>query len=478
VPDKGRLKLRYSAPIGTATKFAVPATTGGRVYVANRSGLVYGFGRPSTIALAGTPTDFGTVAVKASATKQVRVTAKRTVKLTKIKTGSPFTVGKVTLPVTLKAGATLTVPVTYRPTSPGSDSDALAFVTTTGTFAFDLHGTGTKDGLLADPSTLDFGEVPSGGVVKLDATITNTGSTRTTITRATGPKAPFSTDALPRTGTRLEPGGSVSVPIAFEPTAAGAFKGALVVRSSTGEVSLFITGTSVKGAAQLTIKPSTLQFGPVQVGKRVTKTFDVQNTGNLLLTLTKAAPPTAPFQVPDPVSEGQQIEPGDVIHQSVTFAPTKGGAFEGTYSITGNDGKGAHLVTVRGTAVTEPAAGAIRGLGKCVDVRKGKTKNGTAVQLYTCNQTDAQTWVQDGTTFRALGKCLDVKKSGTKNRTKVQLWACNGSAAQDWTVGADSSLVNRNSGRCLDIPHGRSKKRVQLQIYRCNGSDAQRWALG
>ena len=45
------------------------------------------------------------VAVKASVTKQVTVTAKRTVKLTKIKTDAPFTAGKVTLPVTLKAGA-------------------------------------------------------------------------------------------------------------------------------------------------------------------------------------------------------------------------------------------------------------------------------------------------------------------------------------------------------------------------------------
>ena len=477
VPNKGRLKLRYSAPIGTATKFAVPATTNGRVYVANRSGQVYGFGRPSTIALASSPTDFGTVAVKASVTKQVRVTAKRTVRLTKVRTSSPFTVGKVKLPVTLEAGASLTVPVTYRPTSPEPDSGALAFVTTTGTFAFDLHGAGTKDGLLSDPSTLDFGEVPSGGVVRLDATITNSGSTRTTITGATGPKGPFSTDALPRTGTRLEAGSSVSVPIAFEPTAAGRFKGTLVVRSSTGDVTLPITGTSVKGAAQLTIEPAALQFGQVQVGKSVTKTFDIKNTGNLLLTLTKAAPPTAPFQVPDPVSEGQQVEPGDVIHQSVSFTPTKVGGFEGTYSITGNDGKGAHLVTVRGTAVTTPDGGAITGLGKCVDVRKGKKKNGTAVQLYTCNQSDAQTWVQDGSTFRALGKCLDVKKSGTKNKTKVQLWGCNGTAAQDWTVGENSSLVNSRSGRCLDIPHGRSKKGVQLQIYRCNGSDAQRWSL-
>jgi hypothetical protein len=477
VPSKGRLALRYSAPIGTATKFAVPATTNGRVYVANRSGSVYGFGRPTTIALAGTPTDFGMVAVKASVTKQVTVTAKRKVKITKIKTDAPFKIGKVKLPVTLKAGHSITVPVTYRPKSPDSDSGAIAFATTTGTFAFDLHGVGTEDGLLSDPSTLAFGQVPVGGKVTLDASITNSGATTTTIEGATKPTGPFSTDALPKTGTKLEAGSSVSVPVSFEPTAAGKFSTTLVVRSSTGNVTVPVTGTSIKGNAQLTIKPGTLQFGSVQVGKSVTKSFDVSNTGNLLLTLTKAAPPTAPFVVPDPISEGQQLEPGDVIHQSVTFTPTKEGTFDGTYSITGNDGQGAHLVTVHGTAVTQPVTHAIVGLGKCVDVRGAKTKNGTAVQLYTCNQGAAQTWERSGTTFQALGKCLDVKSSGTKNKTKVQLWGCNGSTAQDWTAGEQGSLVNAGSGRCLDIPKGISKKRVQLQIYDCNGSDAQRWSL-
>ncbi|SEQ82602.1 choice-of-anchor D domain-containing protein [Microlunatus flavus] len=478
VPVKGRLKLRYSAPIGTATKFAVPATTGGRVYVANRSGQVYGFGRPSTTALASTPTDFGMVAVKKSVTKQVTVTAKRKVKLTKIKTKAPFSTGKVKLPVTLKAGRSLTVPVTYRPKAAGSDSGALAFVTTTGTFAFDLHGAGTKDGLLSDPSTLDFGEVPSGGTVTLDASITNSGSTSTTITGATRPKAPFSTDALTATGTTLEAGGSVSVPITFEPSRAGTFKSTLVVRSSTGDVSLPIEGTSVTGVSRLNITPGAVQFGSVPLGTTATKTFDITNTGNLLLTLTKAAPPTAPFQVPDPVSEGQQIEPGDVIHQSVTFRPTRVGSFDGTYSITGNDGKGAHLISVHGTAVAQPVSHAITGMGKCVDVRKSRTKNGTAVQLYTCNQTKAQAWAHDGTTFRSLGKCLDVKKSGTKNKTKVQLWGCNGTDAQDWTIGENGSLVNAGSGRCLDIPHSAAKNKVQLQIYACNGSEAQRWSFG
>ena len=38
LPVNGRLNLRYSAPIGIATKFATPATDGDRVYVGTRDG--------------------------------------------------------------------------------------------------------------------------------------------------------------------------------------------------------------------------------------------------------------------------------------------------------------------------------------------------------------------------------------------------------------------------------------------------------
>lgn len=50
VPVNGSLHLLFFYPIGTATKFAVPATSGGRVYVGNRDGVVYGFGLTTHLA--------------------------------------------------------------------------------------------------------------------------------------------------------------------------------------------------------------------------------------------------------------------------------------------------------------------------------------------------------------------------------------------------------------------------------------------
>ena len=76
-----------------------------------------------------------------------------------------------------------------------------------------------------------------------------------------------------------------------------------------------------------------------------------------------------------------------------------------------------------------------------------------------------------------FGKCLDVQSGGIGNRTPIQLFDCNGSGAQTW-VNANGSLLNPQSGRCLDDPGGTTTPGVQLQIYDCNSTAAQRYGLG
>jgi chitinase len=131
------------------------------------------------------------------------------------------------------------------------------------------------------------------------------------------------------------------------------------------------------------------------------------------------------------------------------------------------------------TNPTSPSGGhAITGLGgKCVDVAGASSANGTAVQLYTCNGTGAQSWTHTGTTFRALGKCLDVSAASTANGAKVQIYDCNGTNAQNWTAGSNGSLVNTGSGKCLDATGNTSADGTKLQLWSCTGAANQRWAL-
>jgi chitinase len=116
--------------------------------------------------------------------------------------------------------------------------------------------------------------------------------------------------------------------------------------------------------------------------------------------------------------------------------------------------------------------------GKCVDVAAASSANGTAIQLYTCNATNAQAWTRSGTTLQALGKCMDVTSAGTANGTRVQLYDCNGTAAQQWTQGANGSLINSNSGKCLDATGPSSADGTPLQIWSCVGAANQNWTLG
>ncbi|HEV8565661.1 MAG TPA: ricin-type beta-trefoil lectin domain protein [Actinoplanes sp.] len=124
-------------------------------------------------------------------------------------------------------------------------------------------------------------------------------------------------------------------------------------------------------------------------------------------------------------------------------------------------------------------AGPITGLGgKCVDVAGANSANGTPVQLYDCNGTNAQNWTvgNSDNSIQALGKCMDVIPAGTANGTKIQLYDCNGTNAQKWTVSG-GALVNTGSGKCLDATNWSSANGNQLQIWSCTGGANQQWTL-
>jgi hypothetical protein len=131
------------------------------------------------------------------------------------------------------------------------------------------------------------------------------------------------------------------------------------------------------------------------------------------------------------------------------------------------------------TSAMAASAGRITGLGgKCVDVAGASSANGTAVQLYDCNGSSAQTWTVGNTDYsiKALGKCLDVAAAATANGTKVQLYDCNGTNAQKWT-SSNGTLVNTGSGKCLDATGNTSANGTPLQIWTCTAAANQKWAL-
>ena len=123
--------------------------------------------------------------------------------------------------------------------------------------------------------------------------------------------------------------------------------------------------------------------------------------------------------------------------------------------------------------------GRITGIaGKCVDINAASSANGTAVQLYDCNGSNAQNWTigTDGT-IRGLGKCLDINAAGTANGSLVQIYDCNGTGAQVWQPQSNGTLRNPASGRCLDASNNSSANLTRLHIWDCFAGANQRWVL-
>lgn len=361
LPANGILQKVYSAPLDPpgvtdptqahGAKFTTVATDDGRVFVGTRDGEVFGFGHPSAASLNASPTDFGNVAVGASSTLPVTLTATRPVSVTSVSAGGPFTAAVqdgTTLPVDLVKDETLTVNVTFSPTTPGEQSQNLLIATdesgTPGAVTFDVDGYGTRPGLSVSPPKIAFGKVAVGSVNTSGINIVNTSGVEETFTvDHTSLVPPFSSSDLPSPNTNIQAGASLAIPLTYAAKAASKANAAhltFTVEGVAKALKVPLTGSAVVGSPALTLVPPTVNFGLVPRGHSVTKTFKIRNTGNVTLTLEKAAPPSGEFTTDNPVSEGSKILPDQGIIQTITFKPTDKGVSTARYLITGDDGKG------------------------------------------------------------------------------------------------------------------------------------------
>jgi hypothetical protein len=123
--------------------------------------------------------------------------------------------------------------------------------------------------------------------------------------------------------------------------------------------------------------------------------------------------------------------------------------------------------------------------GKCLDARAAGTVNGTAIQQYDCNGSNAQQY-QFATTSGGYvrinnhgnaAQVLDVSNVSTADNALVQTWTYGGGNNQQWQPVSEGGgyyhFVNRNSGKCLDTPGASTANSVQLVQFTCNGTGAQ-----
>jgi Abnormal spindle-like microcephaly-assoc'd, ASPM-SPD-2-Hydin/PQQ-like domain len=414
----------WSAPIGNAAEFTVPTTDDGRVYVGTRDGTVLAFGSPDSAPLTAAPVNFNQVSVGKARAVTATLTAAAAVTVTGLSVSEPagsrpFKVRSVAVagqaakfPVSLAAGDKLSVRLAYLPTVPGGVTGALQVRTSSANFpliSVSLTGEGTLPGLQASAAGLTFRRIAVGMSVGKSVIVTNDSTGTETIAATSAPAAPFAA-RLPASGTELEPGQSVAVPVTFDSTATTLRRSDFSIATTDGHrLTVRLTGSGEPAVSKLTAKPGGLSFGSVRVGSRASKTVVISNAGNLLATITGTTALGTPFGLQAETARGLPLVPHYQLRVPITFTPTSTGPVTASWVLRWHDAAGTHRVSIPLSGTGVPAASGHRAI---LPPGGGWTLNGSATMSgSTLNLTSAET-DQAGSAVYAVPESTSGLKAG------------------------------------------------------------------
>ena len=146
--------------------------------------------------------------------------------------------------------------------------------------------------------------------------------------------------------------GATSTTYTFSPTLAqNGTELEAVFTNALGSVTTTPATLTVTPGTGLALSASALAFGSVPEGITETHTFVVTNTSASALTITASAPPTAGqgFTATTSLPGGTTVAPGASVTETVAFTPDSQSPLSDSWSITANDGLGAHVIAFTGT---------------------------------------------------------------------------------------------------------------------------------
>lgn len=259
---------------------------------------------------------------------------------------SDFKVSGVSLPVSLAAGERIALTVTFAPTATGSISGTVTFTSNSSNPSLQLVVVGSglqSEAVTAAPSNLSFGQVAMGTKATLSVVLTNVRSWNKTLISVgtTGGAFAVSGPAFPVV---LTPGKSVALSITFTPHAPGLTSGKVFIYSGVRlNVPLTGTGTTI---GQLSLSPTSLNFGSVELGKTTAETSTLSATGGSV-TISSASSSTSQFAIAG-TSFPLTINAGQSVPLKVTFTPKTAGSASATLTFVSN---------AKDSSATEPVSG-------------------------------------------------------------------------------------------------------------------------
>jgi hypothetical protein len=334
-------RVRYSSSSGSPVTVILPVSgtgVGSGQLTATPSSLVFGsvqVGNAQT--LAETLTNSGGASVTISA----------------VSATSSFTASGLSLPLTLSAGQSASFNVAFSPTSSGTVSGSMTITSNASNPALTapLSGTGVTPGqLTASPASLAFGSVPVGSSTSLAQTIKNSGGTALTISQITpgGTGFSFSGITLPLT---LAAAQSMTFNVSFAPQAGGSVSGSLGISSngSNPTLSVPLTGTGAM-PGQLTVTPSTLNFGSVVAGTSQSQT-GVLSAGSAAITVSSVGVSGSQFSVTG-ISLPVTIAAGSSLSFQVAFTPQNAGTASSNVTFVSNASNSPTVESLSGSATS------------------------------------------------------------------------------------------------------------------------------
>jgi hypothetical protein len=334
--------VKYSGSIN----FSIQGRDGSRRVPVSGTGLASTPPPPSPvpeISLSVASLNLGSVLVGSSSSQSVLLTNNGTANLSISQIsaqGTGFAATGLALPVTVPAGQSASLAVSFSPLTAGSATGSVTVLSNaanTPSAKIALSGAGTAQTLQlsASASNLNFGNILVGTASSSSAvTFTNTGNTSVSISQVKVTGSGFAASGI-SVPSSLTPGKIATLMVSFDPSVTGAATGSVsVVSSATNSpASIGLAGSGVQ--PQLSLQPGSVAFGNVPVGSTNTQTMTISNPGSAALNISQSSLSGAGFSITG-LTVPLNVAPGAMNSFTLSYTPAGAGTVSGTLRLVSN----------------------------------------------------------------------------------------------------------------------------------------------
>ncbi len=482
IPNGKWLTLLGQLSIGQANKFTSPGVWNNTIFVPSLTGAITAFGVLNAPTLAdASAVSLPVTLIGQSHTINTSITTVHaptggiTITGLSASPASTFSakvmIGGVAGPlpvggVTLKAGQSLQLAVTYAPPLNGNIGAQLGVVELTHNYGvFDLPVSGSAQSqfgqIYASTKNLDFSGLTIGRTSSaLTMKVANNGATSLTFAATTQDNpSGFSVTGLPKNGAVLLPNSSITISATFSPTLTQAYADNITLTATpsgggtTQIANLLLTGSGAAPAQVNVTTPSgksTISLGTVPIGSSVTSGFTLSNDASLNNGSTATITSFQASHILDPVvgdtrhgdltiqgtlAAGEELPPQFSSYFPIVFQPSKPGVFTDIWTFVTDEkkptGTGYVSFTLTFTGVGAASAGyAISPPAPS----SGWTANGSTVLSNGNIQLTSVSPFQSASPFKQAGSSFWPTPQSTKNMTISYTSLATGGTGADSTA--------------------------------------------